>query len=381
MYDIVDYGLMIADERRMGAYAEALRRAVKPGAVVIDIGTGTGIFALIACRLGARRVYAIEPDNSIHLAAEVAAANGYADRIEFIQDISTNAVLPETADVIVSDIRGILPLFSQHLPAIIDARRRLLAPEGILIPQCDTLWAAVVETSDLYRDFTRPWEENAYGFDLRPARKAAINSWRKARPGQKMLTEPACWAALDYTRVENPSARGELSSRVSRDGTGHGVSIWFDATPAAGLHFSNSPGEPQLAYGQAFFPWPDAVTLGVADEIKIVIQANLIGDDYVWRWKTRIFDQGNPKQVKADFDQSTFFSMPLRAAGLRKQEAGYLPALNEAGRVRWLILDLMNQHYSLGDIAGRIQNDFPVRFSEWQDALQYVCEISARYSQ
>src|ERR1051326_6442715 len=108
MYDIVDYGLMIADERRMGAYAEALRRAVKPGAVVIDIGTGTGIFALIACRLGARRVYAIEPDNSIHLAAQVASANGSPDHIEFVQVILDYSVLPETADVIVSDIRGIL---------------------------------------------------------------------------------------------------------------------------------------------------------------------------------------------------------------------------------------------------------------------------------
>ena len=89
MYSIADYGAMISDKVRMGAFVRALREAVKPGAVVIDIGTGTGIFALLACRFGARRVYAIEPDDAIQVAREIAVANGCADRIEFIQAMST----------------------------------------------------------------------------------------------------------------------------------------------------------------------------------------------------------------------------------------------------------------------------------------------------
>src|SRR5687767_11640886 len=114
MYSIADYGAMISDDVRMGAFMRALRETVKPGAVVIDIGTGTGIFALLACRLGARRVYALEPDDAIQVAREIAAANGYADRIEFIQAMSTQVTLPERADVIISDLGGVLPWFQQH---------------------------------------------------------------------------------------------------------------------------------------------------------------------------------------------------------------------------------------------------------------------------
>mgnify|MGYP001184895145 CR=1 FL=1 len=73
---------MIADRVRMDAYVRALRQAVVPGSVVIDIGTGTGIFAMLACQFGARRVYAIEPDDAIQVAREIAAANGFADRID-----------------------------------------------------------------------------------------------------------------------------------------------------------------------------------------------------------------------------------------------------------------------------------------------------------
>ena len=115
-YSLKGYGQMILDAVRTAGYWEALRGAVTPGAVVLDIGTGTGIFAMMACQCGAARVYAIEPSDLIYLGAELAAANGYADRIHFIQGISTQITLPEPVDVIVADIRGVLPLFQQLIP-------------------------------------------------------------------------------------------------------------------------------------------------------------------------------------------------------------------------------------------------------------------------
>src|SRR3954471_21820036 len=106
---------MIADSARMDAYARALRQAIKPGSVVLDIGTGIGIFAMLASQFGARRVYAIEPDDAIQIARQIAAANGYAERVEFFQNLSTRIELPERADIIVSDLRGVLPVFQHHI--------------------------------------------------------------------------------------------------------------------------------------------------------------------------------------------------------------------------------------------------------------------------
>lgn len=379
MYDIVDYGLMTADRVRMDAYVEALRRAVTPGSVVVDIGTGTGIFALLACQFGARRVYAIEPDNAIFVAQEMATANGYADRIEFIKELSTRTVLPERADVIISDIRGILPLVQQDISTLIDARRRLLAPGGVLIPQRDTLWATVVETTDQYHDYTMPLEDNVYGLDMRAARNAVVNNWRKARAGQQMLTTPKCWATLDYTSIENPNVRSEVSWPVARKGIGHGYCIWFDTLLAEGTYLTNSPIETQLVYGQAFFPWSEAVSLDVGDTVRAVLQASLVGEDYVWSWNTQILEQGT-EQVKANFKQSNFYGTPLGSINLEKREASYLPTLDEDGHLVRQILQLMGEHNSLGDIAHQMRAAFPNRFTEWQDALNYVCELSKQYS-
>ena len=97
MYSLHFYGEMLADTGRTEPYVEALRRLVRPDSVVLDLGCGPGLFALLACKFGARRVYAVEPDNAINIAREAAAANGFVERIEFFQELSTVVTLPEHA--------------------------------------------------------------------------------------------------------------------------------------------------------------------------------------------------------------------------------------------------------------------------------------------
>jgi len=82
---------------------------VKEGDVVIDVGTGTGVLAIIAAKLGASRVLAI--DNSPEV-EEVGRANaevhGVADRIEFHHgDLFDPLDEDIAADVIIGDVSGV----------------------------------------------------------------------------------------------------------------------------------------------------------------------------------------------------------------------------------------------------------------------------------
>jgi SAM-dependent methyltransferase len=311
MYSLHFYGQMIADAPRMDAYAEALRQTVKPESIVMDLGCGPGVFALLACKLGARRVYAVEPSNVIALAREAAVANGFADRIQFFEKLSTEITLDEPASIIVSDLRGVLPWFQQHIPSIIDARKRLLAPDGTLIPRRDVLWAAVVEAEDQYKELIGPWVSNGFELDLSAGQRLITNNWRKTRiRSEQFLVEPICWTKIDYNEVESPDVQAEISFRAARKGRAHGVAVWFDADLIDGIGFSNHPSAPELIYGTGFFPFSQPVEVMENDRIDLRLEAKMVVDDYVWLWDTDF--------PKVSFKQSTFYGAPLSPALLKK---------------------------------------------------------------
>jgi protein arginine N-methyltransferase 1 len=380
-YSIADYASMVADRIRIDAHVQALRRAIRPGCVCLDIGTGTGFFSVLACHLGARQVIAIEPDDAIHVAREVAAANGCAERITFIHDLSTRVHLKERADVIVSDLRGVLPLLGHHLPSLMDARRRHLAPGGTLIPRKDILWASPVEAAKEYLRAIPLGDESVHGINMGAARSYVVNSWCKAKlKPEHLLAAPLQWATIDYANLEGTNVRGQVSWTIERPGMGHGLLLWFDATLIEGVGFSNAPGRPELIYGQGFFPWAHPVPLAAGDVVEATLRADLVGADYVWGWDSRIRAGGPAGPVKAELRQSTFFGARLAAAQLRKRAASHRAELNEDGHIDRLILTLMDTGISVGDIARQAAEQFPRKFPTWRNALTFVGDLAERYS-
>jgi protein arginine N-methyltransferase 1 len=389
MYSLSNYGSMIDDKVRMDPYVYALKAAVGPDSVVLDIGTATGIHALLACKFGARKVYAIEPGEAIHLAQDVARANGYGDRIEFIGGLSTQVSLPEAADVIVSDLRGVLPLFGSHIPSIIDARQRHLAPGGLLIPKGDTLWAALVEARYVYKELVRPWE-SPYGLSMEAAREIVLNSWSDSNTdtirSANLLTEPQLWAALDYATIESPNVgRSKMTYKAGRDGRAHGWLIWFDAEIAEGITFSNGPAADKMAsvYGRGFFPLLEPVSVSKGDAISLAIQAELVGGEYEWRWDTRIRSQDDVAAgagtIKADFEQATDFDRASRIRRISERALASRPTLVEEAEIDLFILERVDGATTVDEIARQSQARFPTRFENGQQALLYVYELLQQY--
>ena len=356
-YSLSSYGEMIADGVRIAAYRDALAKTVRPGAVVLDLGAGTGIMSLLACQLGAGRVYAVEPSDALAVGVELAHANGFADRIEFIQRASLDLTLPARADVIVSDLRGVLPLHGQHIPSLVDARRRLLAPGGALIPQHDTVRAQLVSDESLHDRSLKVWKEGVGGLDLRAGLRWASHVMRKEHfSGSRLVGSPQEVFAVDYRTVEDPNASGTCAWTMADAVVLHGLAAWFDTVLAPGVGFSNAPDRARAIYGQMYIPFEEPLRVAPGDQVRVNLGASLAGDDYVWQWNTEARDRGGA--VRRRMRQSSFHATPLNPARLGRRAADYVPQANARTHAAARALALFEQRLSVDEIAARLAGEF-----------------------
>jgi protein arginine N-methyltransferase 1 len=332
--------------------------------------------SLLACQAGARRVYAIEPSWAVQILVEAARDNGFADRVVVLQRRSTDVTLPERADVIVSDLRGVLPPFGTHFADLIDARNRLLAPGGRVVPTSDTMWAAVVTAPEVHEYQRRAWESRPYGLDLRSALRFVDNEARKHRAHpEDLLSKPVSWATIHYPTLTALGVRGAGTCTVTRADVAHGLLVWFDTTLLEGVGYDNGPDRHSI-YGQLFFPWPRAFALAEGDTVAFELRADPVGGDYEWTWQTEI-RRGTGEVAR--FRQSTVNSVAFSREFLLRRTPSFAPALSAAGSAALQALEAVRAGRTVGEIARALHETHPDRFPSIERAQGFLAELLERY--
>ena len=121
----------------------ALEERVKSGDAILDVGTGTGILAIAAAKLGAKRVVGVDVDeDAVRNARENVRLNGVEDRVRIEQGTMNEVVGDSVAygcrfsrsrfqaskfDVIAANIRF------DVLSSMVESIGRALTPDGIAL--------------------------------------------------------------------------------------------------------------------------------------------------------------------------------------------------------------------------------------------------------
>jgi protein arginine N-methyltransferase 1 len=372
---------MLTDVARVEGFRQAIEACVKAGDVVLDLGSGTGIFAILAARAGARIVYAVEAAEIVEIARMVCRENGVEGRVVFLDTLSPRVQLPELADVLITETIGNFGLDEGILGWVGDARRRFLKPGAAIVPGAIELWAVPVEIAQAYaREID--WGYTQSGIDFRSMRPFAVNSLyhRRIKP-RHYLAEPRSLGEVVLGEVASTAFATDAEFRVTRPGELHGLGGWFSARLCEGVTVSNNPQNGSGSWSHVFLPFEAPIRVAPGDALKVHIACANNGS--VWRWS--LAESGTPgvggrdHQAGSRFDHSTFFGSPGMASHLHRQALGHAPELNVDGSVTRFLLDRMDGTRSLQVLSVLAAGAFPDRFADAVEALEYVRALSAEF--
>lgn len=238
---------MLNDEQRNAAFERALTKVITPDTRVLDIGSGTGLLAMMAARAGARETVSCEMVPLLaDLAREVVARNGYAGRVRIMGKKSTELTvgddLHERANLLVTETVDCGLLGEGIVPSLTHARAHLLTEDARVIPRAAQVYAMVVESQRLRGLNSVSW---CAGFDVGLFQEyKALNYLpvRLAAFEYAPLTEPFEVFSFDFERGLIRPARRTLRVPVVRDGACHAVVFWFDMHLDEEISITNEPG-------------------------------------------------------------------------------------------------------------------------------------------
>jgi predicted O-methyltransferase YrrM len=268
---------MMHDTERNQAFEGALKSRVTPDSIVLEIGTGSGLLAMMAARAGARHVFTCERTGPVRNAAiEIIRRNGLADKITVLPLWSTEVQiprdLPEKADILLGELFGPALLEEQALYFFDDARRRLLKPNGTVIPLRAAVYGAMIESAAIQQ---RSSVGIVSGFDL-----SLFNGLRDD-PGMQLLLEqyphrilskPFLLREISFQEVSEPIREGEVRVAAIESGVCHGIVQWFELFTDETHLVNTAPMKARTHWDQYVQIFQRPVTVQKGKEISFVLR-------------------------------------------------------------------------------------------------------------
>jgi len=269
--------MMLSDGVRNRLLYEAIKRHVTSETNFLDVGAGTGVWAILAAQLGAKRVVAIEIEEAlIPIIFRHAQENGVAHRIEIIHANSDDVKIRGRFDVIVSELFGSNALGEQTIKSFVALRNRFLAADGVLIPQKLALFAVPVHMEDsvcgnpaglpIKSEFLKSLKLN-YSLN------ASLDERRKI----KFLGEPQPLVEIDFRSVKAAPPLRQLSAswKIENLAEVNGFAVFNYSTFTDDLVMDNFASK---SWGTAVYEFqPFAQTSG-----EVVFELNMDEKKSIW---------------------------------------------------------------------------------------------------
>lgn len=254
--------LMVSDKPRTDAFAAAIQEVVKGGEHVIDVGTGTGLLAMIAAKAGAKKVYGLDQAVIAKAAQKSIDRNNLGNTVEIVHGNATEFQLVEPVDLIVSEWLGHFAFVETMLDDVIACRDANLKEGGVMLPSHVSVILAPLDSALLYHEEgPGKWAEEVHGIDFSHLEdlevQQALGTKTYIHP-EDLLAQGKPLLTLDLAKagVDDPWQSGTVEFTAERDGHLDGFAGWFDTQLSPSVLLSTSPHSPMTHWQQTYFAFP-----------------------------------------------------------------------------------------------------------------------------
>ena len=267
----------VNDRHRNATWRQALRALVGPGTLVLETGTGSGLFAMLAARAGASHVYTCEKDPHVAAIARAnIASNGLSGRITLLEcrheDLRVGEHLPRRADLLLHEFVASSFLVPKLGPMLNQLRAELLTPEATVLPCYFAATGMLVGDQWLLDSVRVP--ATVEGLDV-----SAINLLGSAGvsvPGpvaiEQPLSAPRTLAEFDLMSEEEPPHGCRLIElRATAGGVATGILQWVRHGFPDGSVYENRP-ELACHWWPTFWAFPHPVPLARGDAFTVRVE-------------------------------------------------------------------------------------------------------------
>jgi type II protein arginine methyltransferase len=248
---------IVRDAGRNGAYEAALKRAVTSKSNVLEVGTGTGILAMMAARAGAASVVTCEMIPAIADAARrIIARNGFSDRVRVIAkksyDLDPDTDMGARSDLLVLEVFSDDMLGEDALSVIEHAAKTLLRPDAKFIPARGIVRIALAHDAD------PPRLGMIDGFDLSPFNCLAVHPHTVRRGSRRLslLSAPVDLFDFDFQSGGPFPPQAVAKVLVSNGGEANGIAQWMALQMDSEGWYENNPMRgTQSSWAVRFWPF------------------------------------------------------------------------------------------------------------------------------
>ena len=367
--DAGEQAYMVLDAVRTDAYARAIAATVRPDDVVLDIGSGSGLLALLAAKAGARRVFAVERTEMVDLIRAHAKENGLEDRIEVIRaDLLELTSLPEPPRVIVGELLGhFAPDEGQH--HLYAKARTLSRPDAVTIPSAYQLSFALLGPGLLERE--RGALADVHGLKLTALETQLQSRVTVARldPAQR-LSADTYGDVIDAAAPLPQAFAAEVEANA--DGAISAVAVGFRALLTSEIVLDSSLGAPPTHWRQIHFPLSPPLPVHAGDAVEVEIRPRIVTRRAAYRWRVRV---GDAVRVGDPFTTGLGgFDDLLRQAQIGFGPDRYLPGARLQALCKALDggLPLSEGTIDVSALTKRLMSADPSRYPDFPSAEQDV---------